>query len=55
MPTPLMSRIDAEIACATTDEARTALRTERERYDVARQALRLQIGIVTTTNHTNPF
>jgi hypothetical protein len=49
-----MGRIDGELARTTAAPAREALRAERERLEVARQALRLQLGFVSGVR-ANPF
>ncbi len=49
-----MLRLDDAAATATSAEERAKIAAERERYDVARQALRLQLGFATGTG-TNPF
>jgi hypothetical protein len=50
-----VARIEADLAVATTDAEREALHGLRQRIDVARQALRLQLGFATSVNRTNPF
>lgn len=49
-----LARVDNDLARASSAAEREALRVLRERYDVARQALRLQLGFITGTG-TNPF
>jgi hypothetical protein len=48
-----IARVDEELAAAAPEQ-RATLRAKREQLDVARQALRLQLGFV-TGGHTNPF
>lgn len=50
-----VARIGAELALATTAAEREALHDMRQRLDVARQALRLQLGFATSVNRSNPF
>jgi hypothetical protein len=50
-----VARIGAELALATTAAEREALQDMRQRLDVARQALRLQLGFATSVNRSNPF
>jgi len=49
-----IERVEADLARAVTDIERRPLLELRERYDVARQALRLQLGFATGAG-TNPF
>jgi hypothetical protein len=49
-----VGRIEGELARTTAAPAREALRAERERLEVARQALRLQLGFVSGVR-ANPF
>jgi hypothetical protein len=48
-----ITRVEEELAAAAPEQ-RATLRAKREQLDVARQALRLQLGFV-TGGHTNPF
>ncbi len=48
-----IARVEEELAAAAPEQ-RATLRAKREQLDVARQALRLQLGFV-TGGHTNPF
>ena len=50
-----VARIGEELARATTDDEREALDGMRQRLDIARQALRLQLGFATSVNRSNPF
>ena len=50
-----VARIAADLARATTAAERDALHDLRQRLDIARHALRLQLGFSTSVNRSNPF
>jgi hypothetical protein len=49
-----LARLATAFATCVNEDDRRALERERDSYDVARQALRLQLGMLTRTG-TNPF
>ena len=50
-----VARADADLARAATAAEREALHDLRQRLDIARHALRLQLGFATSVNGSNPF